>query len=271
MAQILFRLKDNFHPDPEKDRRGSYKKGYPVSIKEDGWYEGNPYWGQSAYADKTEWIVVDVADATVAELEGFCTAWKDDFSYEILSSNASTGQYTVRVYETNVSAKGVNALTQEKVESFLTKWRCSNLSFATNSVQFDISLWDAVRSEGFWGVNFVTFPITFTLISYSAVTGIGRIEATVPASADASLVSQKIQDRGGSIVSESHPVWTFDIERSDLLTKFRADVKEKAQKTYRRRLFSLTPAQSDAIATAGGYITRTKAQVIAVLKSGLED
>lgn len=41
MAEILIRAKNNAHPDSTKDRRGSYKKGYPVVIMDDGHEWGN--------------------------------------------------------------------------------------------------------------------------------------------------------------------------------------------------------------------------------------
>lgn len=36
MAEILIKAKDTTHPDPEKDRRGCYKRGMPVAIMPDG-------------------------------------------------------------------------------------------------------------------------------------------------------------------------------------------------------------------------------------------
>jgi hypothetical protein len=272
MAQMLFRYKNNVRVDPDKDRQGSYKKGYPVSIKPDGWYEGNPNWAQSTYADKTKWFVVDVTDATVEELQTYIRDWKDSFDYEILSATPATGRYTVRVFETNVSTSGLNTMTQAKVGSFLNRWRCSNISATTNSVQFDFSLWDAVRSEGFWELNLlIQYPIEFVLVSYSATTGIGEIRATVPIALRPEIVTRRIIDRGGTIISAIHPVYVFEIERSDILQKFRADVKMWAERIYKRRQFYLTEAQADAIHAMGGYIQRTKGQLLAELRNGLDD
>lgn len=36
MCEILIFAGNNTHPDPEKDRRGCWKRGYPVVVKEDG-------------------------------------------------------------------------------------------------------------------------------------------------------------------------------------------------------------------------------------------
>jgi hypothetical protein len=42
MCEILVKAIDTTHDDPAKDRRGCYKRGYPVVIKEDG----HPGWGK---------------------------------------------------------------------------------------------------------------------------------------------------------------------------------------------------------------------------------
>lgn len=36
MAEILVKATDHTHPDPQKDRRGAYKRGYPVVVMPDG-------------------------------------------------------------------------------------------------------------------------------------------------------------------------------------------------------------------------------------------
>jgi hypothetical protein len=133
MAQILFRYKNNFHPDPEVDRRGSFKKGYISSIKEDGWYEGNPNWSQSAYADKTKWFVLSILDATKEEISMFCKPWYDNYDYRVISSQPAQGRYVVEIFETNISTSDKNAITQNKIERYLIKWGCLNYSYTTNS------------------------------------------------------------------------------------------------------------------------------------------
>lgn len=42
MAEILVKAVDATNPDSEKDRRGCYKRGYPVVVKEDN----HPGWGR---------------------------------------------------------------------------------------------------------------------------------------------------------------------------------------------------------------------------------
>ena len=271
MAQILFRYKNNFHPDPEVDRRGSFKKGYISSIKEDGWYEGNPNWSQSAYADKTKWFVLSILDATKEEISMFCKPWYDNYDYRVISSQPAQGRYVVEIFETNISTSDKNAITQNKIERYLIKWGCLNYSYTTNSAQFTFSLWNAVRSEAFWELDFTQISIDFVLLSYSADTGIGRIQVTVPTVIKPKVIRNKIINRGGVIVSEEHPIYVFDIERSDILQRFRQDVKMKAEKLYKVRRYYLTEEQSDIIHNAGGFVEMTKAEFLSLIKDGLSE
>jgi hypothetical protein len=279
MAQILFRLKDNNHPNPDKDRRGSYKKGYPVSIKPDGWYEGNPNWWQSAYADKTKWFVVEVTDATVEQLQHYAGSWKDNFDYEIVEARPAQGQYDVRVFEQNASASGANAITQAKVESFLTKWGCTAISATTNSVAFTFSLWNAVRSDAFWEIPSVVLKGSFVLNGYTPATGVGNITFTVLESAFpnmdqakiTTMITRKVEERGGTVIGVDYPAFAFTIERSDILQRFRADVKRKGEGIYRRRQFVLPTAVVDTIVAAGGFVQRTKAELLAEIRNGLSE
>ena len=277
MAQILFRLIDNFHSNPEKDRQGCYKKGYPVSIKPDGWYEGNPNWHQSAYADKTKWIVVEVPDATGEELKSYIREWRDDFDYEIIATRPAKGEYDVRIYEKNASPSGANAITMEKVGTFLTKWGCTGISASSNSVTFTFSLWNAVRSEGFWDVPQISLKGAFALNSYS--NGVGNITFTVipdafPGMTQEQLtrvISGRIQMRGGENLVVNYPAFTFDIERSDILTRFREDVKLNGKRTYRRRRFVLPSSLCDTIAAGGGFTSMTKAALAAAIRDGITE
>lgn len=279
MAQILFRLKDNNHPNPDKDRRGSYKKGYPVSIKPDGWYEGNPNWAQSAYADKTKWVVVDVPDATVEQLQHYSGSWRDNFDYEIVSVRPAQGEFDVRVFETNASTSGANGITAEKVSAFLTRWGCTAISATTNSVAFTFSLWNAVRSDAFWNVESIALKGGFTLNGYVAATGIGNVTFTaIPAAfpnMDEAKITQaitrRIQERGGENIVVDYPAFTFEIERSDILTRFRQEVKRRCEGIYRRRQYVLPAATVDSIAAGGGFAQMNLAALAAAIRNGLEE
>jgi len=278
MAEILIHA-FNHDPksDPVEDRQGVHKKGDIANAKLDGW-SSSPNWPQSQYpySRSGKFVLVKCPEVTIAECIAWRDNWKDDFAYEILSQNAQQGLYVVRVYELNAGAAGQNNLTQAKIESFLTGWGCINITFATNSCQFTFSLWNAVRSTSFWERD--VSSVIFTLISYNATTGIGRISANCNAiieqfvithaddpQAEAKIkteIERKIPERGGTIIGWTDRTLAFKIERSNILTRFRADVKEKAEQVYIRHRYNVTSADVDAVIAAGGIMTRTRAQLL---------
>ena len=266
MAEILIKLSDYVNPDPVKDRRGVHKRGDIVNLKPDGWSDGE-HWHQSAYHPSVgKFVLVKCAGLTVAEALAYRDAWKDDFGYTIVSQNAAQGLYVVRVFEQNAGAAGQNNLTQVKVESFLTKWGCAGLTFTTNSCEFTFSLWNAIRSVSFWEHPTVGIEFAFTLVSYNATTGIGRILVTFPVAFKVEDVIRRIGNRGGTLIDSTATTVTFEIERSDILTRFRADIKEAAEQVYMRHRYQVSAADVNAIVAAGGIITLTRAQVLAKLR-----
>lgn len=58
MCEWLVKLTDNIHPDPIKDKSGSYKRGDVVVVKDDGWnwgtQEGLPKFAVLKVTDRTE-------------------------------------------------------------------------------------------------------------------------------------------------------------------------------------------------------------------------
>lgn len=56
MCEILIFAKNNTHPDPQKDRRGCYKRGMPVCVFVDG-----HFWGREE--SKQQWILDGFAAA----------------------------------------------------------------------------------------------------------------------------------------------------------------------------------------------------------------
>ena len=67
------------------------------------------------------------------------------------------------------------------------------------------------------------------------------------------------------MISQIYPAFIFTIEKSDILTKFRADVKRRLEQTYMRHQYGISQADHDAIVAAGGIVTMTKAEFLGKL------
>ncbi len=67
MAEILFKAVDAIHADPDKDARGTYKRGDVIVIK-----ENNCTWGNKESlppAQGGKFVIVKITDATVEDIE----------------------------------------------------------------------------------------------------------------------------------------------------------------------------------------------------------
>jgi len=262
MAEILFKAISVTHADPDKDRRGCYKKGYPVVVMPDG-----HTWGKEESLPK--FIIVKCPEVTVEQCKQYIESWNDNFSYTVVSQNAAQGTYTVRVQNDTANVSGLNRITLAKVESFLTKWGCSAISFTSPYVQFDFKLWDIVRSDGFWGEENIDDFASFVLNSYNSTTGIGTITATVYNIPEAGVLS-RITERGGTLISHTGSEYKFSIERSAIFTLFKAEIKQKAEDIYCRRKFYISESDVDTVINAGGVVTLTKNQLLNKMQNMLE-
>jgi hypothetical protein len=265
MSEFIFKRSDYAHTDSDKDRRGVHKKGDFVNYKPDGWSD-TPGWAQSQYPVKFVVVKCPGISFEEAATADYRRAWRDDFDYEILGSNAAQGRYTVRVFEKNAGASNQNQITLNKVQAWLVKWGCNNISATTNSVQFDFRLWQAAQSEGFWDVDNISAKAAFVLNNYNATTGVADITVTiVNESTKVAAVSQRVVQQGGTVIETTATTVRFNLERSVVLAKFRSDVKHALEKVYKRHRYSISSAAVDAIIAAGGVVTYTKAQLLAAV------
>jgi hypothetical protein len=270
MTEFIFK-KDLFtNADPEQDRRGVHKPGDCVGYRPDGWSAG-PNWAASKQPER--FVVIKCPGITLAEAQAadYSKGWRDNFGYEIVSQNAVQGLYTVRVFETNVSTTGKNAMTRAKVEAWLTRWGCSSISVATNSVQFDFSLWNVVRSEGFWNIPLLGTKISSSLNSYNSTTGVGNITATLlDSTIKIAGAARIIEEQGGIVGTITETTVQFTIERSVVLQKFRSDVKRALETTYKRHQHSISSTDLDAVVAAGGIVTVSRSVFLSKIMNHLD-
>ena len=263
MAEFIFKRNDYTHSDPEKDRRGVHKKTDLINYKPDGW-SSHANWAESNYPNK--FIVVKVPEITFAEAaaDDNRRPWKDDFDYEIIATRPEQGQYDIRVFEKNAGAINQNAIAGVKaikIRDYMIAWGCSNFSLSATDANFTFSLWNAARSPNFWGVPLTEMVgIVFILNSYNSQTGIAEIDVNYEETQiKPEMVVSKVEEQGGTVLNASGLNCVFTIERSNILTRFRADVKQRLEQVYTRHQYCISQADHDAIVAAGGIVTITKA------------
>jgi hypothetical protein len=271
MAEFLLKRNDYIHADPEKDRRGVHKKYDICNFKPDG-FSLFPN-GPGSYL--TDFVIIRVPDLDIAEAN-FREVWKDNFDYEIVASRPAQGEYDIRVFELNAGATNVNAISgakATKIRDYMLAWGCSGFVLSSTDATFTFSLWDAVRSANFWDVPLIGSKVSFVLNSYSGTTGIGNITIT-PIEGQwgtqtelqiTNTITRRITERGGTVISQVYPNFIFEIDRSDILTRFRADVKQRMEQTYMRHQYSISSADHDSIISAGGIVTWTRSEFLSKL------
>jgi hypothetical protein len=286
---------DYTHSDPEKDKRGVYKKGYPVGMEDAprsfrGYKEGLPYF-----------CAINVTDASVAEVEAMIVStfsekslnqsWVRQIDFSTVNNNPTIDGWRIKVFATNPGFSNLAGITRTMVENYLNKWNAEVFSAATNEVIFDVAIYEdassnpgSIQSEGFWGV--VLTDVSFTETSYVEETGIHTVEADYSLSSFSSeRVQQRIEERGGEVISDVFSVVTFTIDRVDIFKWFQHEVKEAVENTIYRRQFRIPEITVDYIIANGteivinhskGDVTyrvldRTLAQVEAFLINRLDE
>lgn len=258
--------------DPDKDKRGCYKKGYPVVVKNDGWNwkggEGLP-----------NFVLVKCPEVTEIEALPYVKEWKLNFDYTI--NNPETGkavdEYNINVFTTNTNQSGSGGITQAMVNEFLSKWNAVPDTFGTNYVKFDIGIYNAIKSEFFWTLYVPDFDmIAFTELDYNSTTGIHRIEADYSYTAwgnEHVKVKARIEKRGCTFISQDmeNSKIVFEIGRDAVRNAFKADIKQKAERVLYRRQYYFLESDVDIAISQGGIITLTKTQLLNKLKNKLDN
>ena len=270
-CEILFKTdvhgsgKINYeHPDPVKDKRGVYKKGYPVSMFDAprvhrGYKEGLPFF-----------CAINVTDASVAEVDTMIAttysgislnqSWDREIDFAVVNNNITIDGWRLSVFTTNPGANDFAGITQEMVENYLIKWNADFFSATTNEVVFDVAIFEdalnvpgAIQSEGFWGV--VPIDVEFTETLYVEGTGVHTVEADYSLSSfDPERILDRIEERGGFIASDVGDVVTFTINRTDVFQWFQQEVRDALEQTMYRRQFRIPEATVDTIISTGTQI-----------------
>lgn len=276
------------HPDPEKDRTGVYKKGYPVTMKQiphPGWgtKEGLPYFVRVTVTDAD---VEDVEDMvlTYFDATSLLAVWRRFVDWSVVNNNPTIDGWRLRIFATNPGATNFAGLTRDMVETFLNNWNAEVFSAATNEVVFDVAVYEdgssnpgALQSEGFWTGN--TSLIDFTEDSYNETTGEHVVTADYtslplyisdPDKATI-LIKNKIEERGGVILSNDSGIAQFSITRLDVLNRFKAEVKRRLEKIIYRKQLRIPESTVDNIVSQGGSIEITLSQLQSYIINRLDE
>lgn len=276
MCKILVTATDNTHIDPVVDRRGCYKKGYPVVIKPDSYTRS-----RSEYPPT--FVLISCPEVTEAAALAYNNSWEQTVDYNLISADPATATYQVEVFGDKTNVSGEAGITQADVETFLNNWNCTVDSFGTNSVTFTMALWQALQSKGFWDIDVSAY--SFHLDNYDAGTGVADVTVSnLPTNAIANA-KRRIEEKGCVVLSETTTSITFAAERNDIFTEFKSDVQQATRKTWCRKQHYFNSATVDAALavqdtfdaqtneqlTFRGMLTLTQAELLAAINNKLDE
>ncbi len=258
MSELIFRAVDNVHTDPAKDKVGSYKKGYPVDVLDDGVDPGKE-------VIPPNFIRISCPELSTAAARTYFQMWARRISYSIVAHNVALDGYRVRVKnDTNsFNVSGLGKLSRADIETLLTNWNVTVFSIADNEVILDVSIYNTIISGGFVRRN--RTGIVFSEVNYVKATGEHRVEIDFSATAHTvDAIEGALTDRGGTFIITDVPTKKTQVTfgRDDVFQALKRDIEFKANRVECLRRFYISAADVDFVLAKGGHITLTKAQLL---------
>lgn len=265
--EMLVKAISATHPDPEKDRRGTHKKGDICVIMPD-----NHPWG--AKEGLPSFVIVKCPQVTVEQVQDRLAPWVADIQFEVLNSNLAIDGHRIRMTNANSGSAGEANVTLAQVQNFLDEWNAVFVSASPGEVTFDVSIASASLSTGLWNRDITTLNPVET--DYVQAGGIHTFTldltlhprwAEIPSSVIASAQSE-VQGAGGTWVGEVAGLATYTIDRTTVRERFRNDVTQKLG-TFKRHRYHFTEAQVDTVIGMGGTITVSSAQLATAVRDAV--
>jgi len=244
------------HPNSVKDR-AVYKKGYPVDIINSpknfrGFREGIPFFCSLNVTDGNK---SDVESLISSNFSGgsIIQEWKRNIDWAVVNSNLTIDGWRMRIFVTNPGFNNLCGITRTMVENFLARWNVTVYSDAQNEVVFDITIYDAITSSGFWNRNISS--VVFNEIDYNQGTTNHRISADYSAiDIESDLVGDIVDSKNGTIISNENNIIIFDILRADVFDQFKMIVAKRLKTKIHRRQFKIPESAVDTIISTGTQI-----------------
>lgn len=254
MAEFLIKAEDS----PVADGPGKWYAAHIVTVQEDG-HE----WG--AKEGPPKFFIIKVPGIAKADAEQYLESWRHNTAVSIVASDQASDSYRLKLTSDRVSNSGKNAFNRDQIEMYFTGWNAAIVNWRNDSVTFDISVYGAVTSPRFWGVDLT--GVVFVETEYNESTGDHLIQVQ-QAPYTLEQMRRAIEDNGGTIV----PPDSFIMNRSIARQKLTDDIEDQIRQiTYDRRRWYVTAAGMSALQSAGGILTVTPSQFVNNIADGLED
>jgi hypothetical protein len=242
-CEILIRNVDNTNASltEEEQRRGLYLRGYPVLVRD------YPHVGWGNSEGLPNYVHLRITDASAAQVQQYMDEYIKSLIFTVVNNDPVIDGWRIRLEVENLDVSEYAGITQNTVSNYLNRWNATVQSFTNVSVTFDVLIWDAIKSRGFWEVN-ANHIAGLTLVedSYDQATGehIGTVDYTdfrtnVNRSAIRQKLKEKIDEVGATFISENlgQDTITFSITAEQTKQRFLFVLKREHDIAVWRRKF----------------------------------
>jgi hypothetical protein len=229
-----------------KKNNGIHKKGDIVEIRA----SNTPFGGK----EPDSFVLIEVPDIPMTAYRKYNMAYNTEISFSIVGHNAELDGYRLRLFS-NLSSNFIQQIGIDKITAFIEKWGGTVFSIEDDAVIFDLSIFGALKSAGFWDIS--PENIVFTELDYNTETGMHRIELDYSALGNnPSYVETYIEQRGLVAITHNNRVLTFDADSNIVKAEFEKDIEEKSKTMVARRRYYIPENIVDlVIANSGMYTT----------------
>lgn len=254
MCEFLVLAKNNSIPAG----RIGWRPGSPVRCEDDGFS-----WGSSE--GLPDFYLVKVPGMPKAFGAQYLESWAHDPVFKVIDSNEELDTLRIKTNISKVSATGKGALVREKSEEVFTRWGAAVVDWQADQVVFDLSIYGAITSDGFWLTDASKMVLSQT--KYIPLEGAHRvrIESSPYRAQDIATILKKRQ-------CLQIPPDSFATSRETVKEHCLTDIEDRLRQVKHAKCrWYAPPAAMQAIADAGGTVTIDQPRFLANIRDGLLD
>jgi len=242
-------------------RESAYRKGDIVEVRANsgifGQKEGLP-----------DFVRVKVPSLLISDVRHYMDVWRTELKFTVVASDPSQDGFRLKISNDKTDPAGTGNVTKEQVEKFITKWGGAVVSFGPNEVIFDIRVFDAFKSKGYWDVSIG--GVVFNEVSYDQITGIHMVDIDYNAIGNnPTYVENFLDSKVDTVISHANKIIRVTVSRSTVKAEFEEAISSGGKRMIGRRRWYITPEQVDIIIGLGGMVTISTAQLNSSVKDRL--
>lgn len=243
---------------------GAFKKGDIADVRANnalyGGQEGLP-----------KFVILKVPEHLLKTHGFYRDPWTKTVDYEVLNHNTSLDAYDIRVFSVDNGSANDGGITRAEVESYLNAWNASVTSVSTNSVRFNMSIYDAATSVHFW--DFEDSPediddFDFSQFSYDIPTGEHVIDLDYYSSSkNPTPIEWYVTRVADDVISHSGTVIRMLIKRSTTLNEFKDHINGMLKGiTVERFRYYFNDGVVDSIISQGGIVNSNNTEFMSYVQ-----